>query len=77
MFATLFFSSVFLAVYYVVLVILSVLIVGVSGSFLLEGATPGPRKQTSVGRGLINISVITETGDNWEGRCAGVSHSAK
>ena len=42
-----------------------------------KGATPGPRKQTSAGQGLINISVTTETGESWEGRCAGVSRSAK
>ena len=39
--------------------------------------TPGPRKQTSAGQGLINISVITDTGESWEGRCTDVSHSAK
>ena len=43
----------------------------------VKGATPGPRKQTSAGQGLIHISVTTETGDSWEGRCAGVSRSAK
>ena len=43
---------------------------------VLKGATPDPRKQTSAGQGLINISVTTETGDSWEGRCAGVSRSA-
>ena len=39
----------------------------------LKGATPGPRKQTSAGEGLIKIPVITETGESWEGRYAGVS----
>ena len=43
----------------------------------VKGATPGPRKETSAGQGLINISVVTETGESWEGRCAGVSRSAK
>ena len=42
----------------------------------VKGATPGPRKQTSAGQGLINISVTTETGESWEGQCAGVSRSA-
>ena len=54
---------------------------GVSGgggnSSCLKGATPGPRKQTSAGQGLINISVTTETGESWEGRCAGVSSNAE
>ena len=27
---------------------------------MLKGATPGPRKQTSAGQGLINTSVITD-----------------
>ena len=49
-----------------------VVVGGVVGR-LLKGATPGPRKQTSAGQGLINISVITETSESWEGRCAGVS----
>ena len=44
---------------------------------VVKGATPGPRKQTSAGQGLKNISVITETGERWEGRCAVVSCSAK
>ena len=43
----------------------------------LKGATPGTRKQTSAGQGLTNISVITETGESWEDRCAGVSRSEK
>ena len=43
----------------------------------LKGATPGPRKPTSAGQGLIHRSVTTETGESWEGRCAGVSRSAK
>ena len=43
----------------------------------VKGATLGPRKQNSAGQGPINISVITETGERWEGRCAGVSRSAK
>ena len=40
---------------------------------VVKGATPGPRKQTSAGQGLTNISVTTENGESWEGRCAGVS----
>ena len=48
-----------------------------TGVPMFKGATPGPRKQTSAGQGLTNISVITETGESWEGRCAGVSGSAK
>ena len=44
---------------------------------MVKGATPGPRKQSSALQGLTNISVTTETGENWEGRCAGVSRSAK
>ena len=49
------------------------------GAFLfkVKGTTPGPRKQSSAGQGLIDISVITETGDSWEGWCSGVSRSAK
>ena len=43
----------------------------------VKGATAGPRKQTSAGQGLIHISVTTETGESCEGRCAGVSRSAK
>ena len=46
-------------------------------SHLIKGAFPGPRKQNSTEQSLTNISVITETGDSWEGRCAGVSRSAK
>ena len=34
---------------------------------LLKGATPDPRKQTSVGQGLIHISVTTENGERWGG----------
>ena len=49
----------------------------ISRTLTLKGATPGPRRQTSAGQGLTNISVITETGESWEGRCAGVSRSAK
>ena len=36
-----------------------------------------PGKQTHAGQGLINISVITETGESWEDWCAGVSCRAK
>ena len=43
----------------------------------LKGVTPGPRKQNSAGQGPINISVTTEKGERWEGRCAGVSRRAK
>ena len=39
----------------------------------LKGATPGSRKHTSAGQGLINISVIPETGESWDGWCTGGS----
>ena len=44
---------------------------------VVKGATLVPRKQTSAGQGLVNISVTTDTGESWEGRCAGVSRSVK
>ena len=47
------------------------------GVYFVKGAAPGARKQTSAGQGLINIAVPTEAGASWEGRCAGMSHSAK
>ena len=52
-------------------------VAAVTQSLLLNGATPGLRKQASAGQDLTNISVTPENGESWEGRCAGVSHSAK
>ena len=46
-------------------------------SLVVKGATPGPRKQTSAGQGVVNISVITETRERWEGQYAVVSSNAE
>ena len=50
----------------------------ISGTDLLrQFYVLGPRKQARAGQGLMNISVITETGESWEGRCAGVCSRAE
>ena len=51
--------------------------VACQNQIISKGATPDPRKQTSAGQGFRNISVITETGESWEGQCSSVSGSAK